>query len=73
MSIIVKTIREEDAHPLYLEWLRWRTGTLQLAARLARKGYQEAALRLRDAVDSAGLDPPGVPKLKSDTKERGDR
>ena len=48
-----RTMEPEEAHPLYLRWLAWRGSGMQLAAALARAGHRDAALAIRDGVDTA--------------------
>lgn len=49
----VQTLEPQDAHPLYLEWVGWKTRGLALAAKMAREGYREGARLIRGAIDGA--------------------
>lgn len=51
-NTVVRTLDPQDAHPVYLAWMTARANLLQLAATMSRAGQRDAAVALRDIVDS---------------------
>lgn len=62
-EVVVRTIEDEDAHPLYLSYMRLRSSLLSLAVVLSRSGYRSAGLAIANNLPP--LDLPGLPKVRS--------